>query len=90
MNPRLLITMGDVAGIGPEIIARAWPELITLCRPLVVGDPTWLSRAARLLNPLVELLSQNKPAFGIYAQRRLASGGVPTRHIRALRLSAVH
>src|SRR5262245_8033071 len=27
-KPRLLITMGDVAGIGPEVLAKAWPELI--------------------------------------------------------------
>jgi 4-hydroxythreonine-4-phosphate dehydrogenase len=40
--PRLLITMGDVAGIGPEIIARAWPELLHFCRPVVVGDPSWM------------------------------------------------
>lgn len=37
-RPRLLITLGDVAGIGPEIVARAWPELIAICRPVVVGD----------------------------------------------------
>jgi 4-hydroxythreonine-4-phosphate dehydrogenase len=37
--------MGDVAGIGPEIIARAWPHLHSLCRPVVVGDPGWLERA---------------------------------------------
>src|SRR5947209_2029376 len=47
--PRLLITMGDVAGVGPEIIARAWPELCTVCRPVVVGDPSWLARALRLV-----------------------------------------
>jgi 4-hydroxythreonine-4-phosphate dehydrogenase len=44
-RPRLLITMGDVAGIGPEIIAKAWPLLNDLCRPVVVGDPDWLRRA---------------------------------------------
>jgi len=33
-TPRLLITMGDVAGIGPEIIARAWPALNEICRPV--------------------------------------------------------
>ena len=43
--PRLLITLGDVAGIGPEIVARAWPHLPALCRPVVVGDPLWLERA---------------------------------------------
>ncbi|HEV8060401.1 MAG TPA: 4-hydroxythreonine-4-phosphate dehydrogenase PdxA [Gemmataceae bacterium] len=43
--PRLLITMGDVAGIGPEIIARGWPGLLTVCQPIVVGDPGWLEWA---------------------------------------------
>jgi 4-hydroxythreonine-4-phosphate dehydrogenase len=47
--PRLLITMGDVAGIGPEIIVRAWPELCTFCRPVVVGDPEWLQRSLSLV-----------------------------------------
>src|SRR5262245_46384225 len=50
--PRLLITMGDVAGIGPEIIARAWPELTTICRPVVVGDPAWLRWALDLVKAL--------------------------------------
>jgi 4-hydroxythreonine-4-phosphate dehydrogenase len=37
--------MGDVAGVGPEVIARAWPELLALCRPVVVGDAGCLTRA---------------------------------------------
>jgi 4-hydroxythreonine-4-phosphate dehydrogenase len=49
ITPRLLITMGDVAGIGPEIIARAWPELTAEARPVVVGDPAWLQRALDLV-----------------------------------------
>jgi 4-hydroxythreonine-4-phosphate dehydrogenase len=48
-RPRLLLTLGDVAGIGPEIIARAWPDLLPLCRPTVVGDPDWLRRALDLV-----------------------------------------
>ena len=48
-SPRLLITMGDVAGIGPEIIARAWPDLLTICWPVVVGDPGWLSKSLRIV-----------------------------------------
>jgi 4-hydroxythreonine-4-phosphate dehydrogenase len=47
--PRLLITMGDVAGVGPEIIARAWPELTVRCCPVVVGDVGWLERALHLV-----------------------------------------
>ncbi len=44
MTPRLLLTQGDVAGIGPEIIAKAWSELVAFSRPIVVGDPEHQSR----------------------------------------------
>lgn len=37
--------MGDVAGIGPEIIARGWPMLLEYGQPVVVGDVDWLRRA---------------------------------------------
>jgi len=53
--PRLLFTMGDVAGIGPEIIARAWPELLAVCRPVVIGDPGWLRRAMQLVGSSAEI-----------------------------------
>jgi len=48
--PRLAWTMGDVAGIGPEIIANAWfdPTVHECCRPLVVGHPDVLRRALDL------------------------------------------
>ena len=38
--PVVAITLGDPAGIGPEIIVRtlSHPELYRRCRPLVVGD----------------------------------------------------
>jgi 4-hydroxythreonine-4-phosphate dehydrogenase len=48
-RPLLLVTMGDVAGIGPEIIARAWPQLHAVCRPVVVGDAGWMRRALALV-----------------------------------------
>lgn len=44
-SPRLLLTLGDVAGIGPEIIARAWPELVRRSRPIVVGDAETMRKA---------------------------------------------
>ena len=39
-RPILAITMGDAAGIGPEIAIKALarPEVWRLCRPLLVGD----------------------------------------------------
>jgi 4-hydroxythreonine-4-phosphate dehydrogenase len=60
-RPRLLITMGDVAGIGPEIIARAWPELQTVCRPIVVGDPLWLGRACQLVGMAAQIVPVRQP-----------------------------
>src|SRR5262249_29812857 len=48
-RPILLLTLGDVAGIGPEIIARSWPDLLPLCRPVVVGEPFWMQRALQLV-----------------------------------------
>jgi 4-hydroxythreonine-4-phosphate dehydrogenase len=47
--PRLLFTMGDVAGIGPEVLAKAWPELTELCQPIVVGDVAWMRWALALV-----------------------------------------
>lgn len=48
MKPIIAITMGDAAGIGPEIIVKALshPDIYELCRPLVVGDTDTLKRAA--------------------------------------------
>jgi 4-hydroxythreonine-4-phosphate dehydrogenase len=50
-RPRLLITMGDVAGIGPEIIVKAWPALNELGLPVVVGDPHCMRQALQLGTP---------------------------------------
>ncbi len=46
-RPRLAITLGDPAGIGPEVVAKALGEPIVneLCCPVVVGDRRSLERA---------------------------------------------
>jgi 4-hydroxythreonine-4-phosphate dehydrogenase len=59
--PRLLVTLGDVAGIGPEIVARAWPELVLRARPVVVGDPGWVERAVRLVGSPARVQSVSHP-----------------------------
>jgi 4-hydroxythreonine-4-phosphate dehydrogenase len=60
-GPRLLFTMGDVAGIGPEIIARAWPDLVRLCRPVVVGDPVWMRRALEMVGHAARVQVVERP-----------------------------
>src|SRR5262245_65392442 len=67
---RLLITMGDVAGIGPEIIAKAWPALQELCRPVVVGDAGWMRQALDLAKSpakvrAIERLDEAEPAVDL-------------------------
>ncbi|MGO1769238.1 MAG: 4-hydroxythreonine-4-phosphate dehydrogenase PdxA [Microbacterium sp.] len=49
--PILAVTLGDVAGIGPEITARSLlehPELREICVPVVVGDADAVRRGARI------------------------------------------
>ena len=50
-RPLVGLTMGDVAGIGPEVIVKGWadPRLHALARPLVIGDPGAIERACVLL-----------------------------------------
>ncbi len=47
-RPLLVITMGDPAGVGPEIILKglAHTEVYEHCRPLVIGDRRILARAS--------------------------------------------
>ena len=47
MHPVLAITMGDVNGIGPEILAKALADdaVWQICRPFVVGSSDVLDRA---------------------------------------------
>ena len=51
MKPILAITMGDPAGIGPEIVVRALSHESTYqkCRPIVTGDANVMRKAVSLL-----------------------------------------
>lgn len=62
-RPRVALTMGDVAGIGPEVIARAWsaPSFHALCRPLVVGDQEIMRKAVGLVGGRVLVQSIEHP-----------------------------
>lgn len=49
--PKLAITLGDPAGVGPETIVAAWsePAIHEWCKPFVVGHPEIVRRAVKLL-----------------------------------------
>ncbi len=56
-RPIIAITMGDAAGVGPEIIMKslARSEIYEQCRPLVIGDAQRLKEAARIVGGRFEV-----------------------------------
>ncbi len=66
-KPIVAITMGDPAGVGPEVTVRALahPEVWEACRPLVVGDAGILNKAAALVQaPALRAIGD--PAEAVY------------------------
>jgi 4-hydroxythreonine-4-phosphate dehydrogenase len=66
--PTVAITMGDACGIGPEVIMKAlsWPEVHSLCRPLVIGDAERLRLASRLVGSSLDVQSLADPSQAIF------------------------
>jgi 4-hydroxythreonine-4-phosphate dehydrogenase len=61
--PIIGISMGDPAGIGPEIASKALAksEMYAKCRPLVVGDATVMEQAVQIAKVNLKINSINKP-----------------------------
>ncbi len=81
-KPYLAITMGDPAGIGPEIIIKALasPTVWRICRPIVVGSvPIFVKEVHRLHAPakVVSLKENQVPVEGKW---------IPKGHIPVLDL----
>jgi 4-hydroxythreonine-4-phosphate dehydrogenase len=51
-RPRIGITMGDPAGIGPEVVLKAVAEeeVHAVCQPVIIGDAQLLAHNARTLD----------------------------------------
>lgn len=76
MPPLLAITMGDPAGVGPEVIVKALadPRVAECCMPIVFGDPRVLERALALVKSegSLAVLGSVEDA----AKRQLAAGEI--------------
>ena len=57
--PRIAVTMGDGAGVGPEVIVKAlaMPEVAALAETVVIGDARRLRTAADLVGVEVEIVT---------------------------------
>ena len=65
-KPRIGITLGDPAGIGPEILVKALPEIANRCHPVVFG-PRWaLDDGIKVASSELE----NEPEFSDIDVRR--------------------
>jgi len=72
-RPIVAITMGDPAGVGPEIVMKslAHAEVHERCRPVVVGDAVRLRQAGAIVGSTLAV-----DAIGRPREARHASGGV--------------
>lgn len=71
--PVIGITMGDPAGIGPEIIIKALddPYLYSICRPLIIGDSHILKKALNLLTFQHQIHIIDDPEHGYFKFKTL-------------------
>ncbi|MCU4298543.1 4-hydroxythreonine-4-phosphate dehydrogenase PdxA [Brevibacterium permense] len=62
--PTVAVTMGDGAGVGPEICIAACldPSVLAVAAPVVIGDAARLERAAQVLGTTVEIRAVDSPA----------------------------
>jgi 4-hydroxythreonine-4-phosphate dehydrogenase len=71
--PVVAVTMGDGAGIGPEVIVRALLDDTTtsFCHPVVIGDAKRLAQAADILGVDVDIVTVDKVAAADKAPGRI-------------------
>lgn len=65
--PTVAVTMGDGAGVGPEICIAACldPSVLAVAAPIVIGDAVRLEQAAEVLGTAVEIRRIDSPAEAV-------------------------
>ena len=89
--PKIAITMGDPTGIGPEIVIKAIsdPDVLHICKPVILGDERILMDAIKTLeagslNPEVKIknLSNFDPSKIEYGKPDRACGEAMVAYIK--------
>lgn len=83
-RPTIGITMGDAAGIGPEIIDKALSkkEIYKISRPIVIGDASVLSDALKVAKVKVKIQTVAGPSSA-----RFEFGTIEVIDLKNIRLS---
>ncbi|AQT46198.1 MULTISPECIES: 4-hydroxythreonine-4-phosphate dehydrogenase PdxA [Bartonella] len=60
-KPKIVITMGDPSGIGPEVIMKALKhkDVYDMCSPVVIGDALRLEEAGKIVHAGLDVRSIN-------------------------------
>ena len=72
-RPIVAITMGDAAGVGPEIVVKALQsaEVHQICRPLVIGDAGRLRKAAGIAKVTLPIHSVTAPSEARFSREAI-------------------
>ena len=95
MKPALALTLGDVAGIGPEIAAKTLllhPALRKECVPVVVGDADAMRRGVKTMGgdpSVVRVISDPGEAENDPARIDIIQAGPPLQSIRVGEVSGL-
>ena len=70
----IVIPIGDIAGVGPEIVVKALnhPEVYEWCNPVVVGERTALERALQVTGLPLKLVEIQDTAAQEYRYGQIA------------------
>jgi 4-phospho-D-threonate 3-dehydrogenase / 4-phospho-D-erythronate 3-dehydrogenase len=70
-RPTIAITMGDPAGIGPEVIMKALAQRYAheICNPLVIGDANRLRKAGRMVGVSLDVDSMSDAGDANFASK---------------------
>lgn len=69
-KPLIAVTMGDPAGIGPEIVARTLDdkEIFNIARCIVIGDRKIMEKAIQIVGADLKIHVTENPAEGDYSE----------------------
>ena len=90
-KPIIGISMGDPAGIGPEIIAAALarPQVHALCRPLVIGDAAVMRNAVQWARVSLAVRSVSDVSEGAFKPEAIDVYDLHNVDVDRLQLGAV-
>ncbi|WP_033340953.1 4-hydroxythreonine-4-phosphate dehydrogenase PdxA [Catenuloplanes japonicus] len=72
-SPRIAVTMGDGAGVGPEVTVRALldPAIAEISRCVVVGDAARLRTAAKIVGADADIVTVDTPGDAVFTPGRI-------------------